>query len=361
MLQEYLFVKRRTANEEFYLGRSLDPTYYREKTGIQAVMYMEDFEDVLESLATWTKLEKVYFCSSFDGFTKYTRYENILADRITRAYPGVQIGSLSKELDFMRLRKSSLEAAQIQKAIDITEEALAVAAKQLKPGIRGYQMQSILEHEIKMRGGSGDIVQALIGKETTIMHNFYANEATAKDGDLFLADIATFYNDYCCDISRTYPVNGTFTDEQAHWYNVVLKTQEMTIASMKPGKTRQECGQEANAYFTEELRKGGYLKDGESIGTLLSEFRINYVTPGMVNHGIGLSCHEEREDEEGRLVPGMIVAVEPGVYFGDKDLGIRIEDDVLITETGCEVLSSNIPKTIDEIEAMMKNNTIEEL
>ena len=186
------------------------------------------------------------------------------------------------------------------------------------------------------------------------MHNFYANEATAKDGDLFLADIATFFNDYCCDISRTYPVNGVFTDEQAHWYNVVLKTQEMTIASMRPGKTAQECGQEANAYFTEELRKGGYLKDGETIGTLIREFRINYVTPGMVNHGIGLSCHEERGDEEGKLVPGMIVAIEPGVYFGDKDLGIRIEDDVLITETGCEVLSSNIPKTVSEIEALMK-------
>ena len=314
-LQEYLFVKRRTANEVFYLGRSLDPAYYRERTGIQAVMY--------------------------------------LADRITRAYPGVQIGSLSKELDFMRLRKSELETEQIQKAIDITQEALAEAAKQLKPGIRGYQMQSILEHEIKMRGGSGDIVQALIGKETTIMHNFYANEVTAKDGDLFLADIATFFNDYCCDISRTYPVNGVFTDEQAHWYNVVLKTQEMTIASMRPGKTAQECGQEANAYFTEELRKGGYLKDGETIGTLIREFRINYVTPGMVNHGIGLSCHEERGDEEGKLVPGMIVAIEPGVYFGDKDLGIRIEDDVLVTETGCEVLSSNIPKTVSEIEALM--------
>lgn len=112
--------------------------------------------------------------------------------------------------------------------------------------------------------------------------------------------------------------------------------------------------QEANAYFTEELRKGGYLKDGETIGTLIREFRINYVTPGMVNHGIGLSCHEERGDEEGKLVPGMIVAIEPGVYFGDKDLGIRIEDDVLITETGCEVLSSNIPKTVSEIEALMK-------
>lgn len=353
-LQEYLFVKRRTANEVFYLGRSLDPAYYRERTGIQAVMYMDDFEDVLGTIATWMKLDKIYFCSSFDGFTKYTRYENILADRITRAYPGVQIGSLSKELDFMRLRKSELETEQIQKAIDITQEALAEAAKQLKPGIRGYQMQSILEHEIKMRGGSGDIVQALIGKETTIMHNFYANEATAKDGDLFLADIATFFNDYCCDISRTYPVNGVFTDEQAHWYNVVLKTQEMTIASMRPGKTAQECGQEANAYFTEELRKGGYLKDGETIGTLIREFRINYVTPGMVNHGIGLSCHEERGDEEGKLVPGMIVAIEPGVYFGDKDLGIRIEDDVLITETDCEVLSSNIPKTVSEIEALMK-------
>lgn len=351
IVMEYLFVKRRSANEVFYLGANLDPSHYAEITGIPAVMFRESFEDVLESLPMRGKLEKVYFCSSTKGFSKYARYEDILADRIQRAFPGIQIGSLTAELELMRLRKSPLEVEQIQKAIDITGEALAEAVKQLKPGICDYQMQSILEHEIKMRGGKPDIVQALIGKDTTIMHNFYS-QGIAKDGDLFLADIGPFYHDYCCDISRTFPVNGKFTEEQAHWYNVVLKAQEMTIESLAPGKLASECGVEATAYMQEELRKGGYLKDGETIGTLINECRTNYATPGMVNHGIGLHYHEITSDE-GRIVPGAVYAIEPGIYFGDKNLGIRIEDNVLITETGYEVLSANLPKTVEEIEAMM--------
>lgn len=353
-IQEFLFIRRRTENEAFYLGMALDPEYYSERTGIQAVLYSDEFEDMIDNFAMRTELKKVFFASSFEKMSKYPRYENLLADRLQRAYPRIQVGSLTAVLKQMRLVKSPLEREQIQKAIDITGDALTEAVKQLKPGIHDYQMQSILEHEIKMRGGRGEEnVLALFGKDTTIMHNFNPN-ATAADGDLFLTDICTFYNDYCGDISRTYPVNGKFTEEQAHWYNVVLRAQEMTIASMAPGKLASECGVEATLYMEEELRKAGYLAEGETIKMMLGQCRTNYATPGMVNHSIGLSCHELWGSGGNRLEPGMIFAIEPGIYLGEKAMGIRIEDDVLITENGVEVLSEGIPKTIEEIEAMMQ-------
>lgn len=352
-VQEFLFIKRRTENEEFYMGMAMDPGYYREITGIQAVLYMETFEDMINNFSQRTELKRVFFASSFEKLSKYLCFENLLADKLKRAFPGIQIGSLTGTLKQMRLVKSPLEREQIQHAIDITGDALKVAAKSLAPGIYDYQVQSILEHEIKMQGGSGDIVQSLIGKDTTIMHNFNAN-AIAEDGALFLADICTFYNDYCCDISRTYPVNGKFTKEQAHWYNVVLRAQEMTIEDMVPGKLAAECGREATLYMEEELRKAGYLGAGETIGMMLGQCRVNYATPGMINHGIGLSCHELWGNGEKKLEPGMIFAIEPGIYLGEKAMGIRIEDDVLVTDTGVEVLSAGIPKTIEEIETMMQ-------
>ena len=352
-LQEFLFIRRGTENDEFYLGISKDPLYYCEKTGIEDVMYIENLEDTISNLTLQTNIKKVYFASSKEKISNYPRFDNFLIDKLQRAYPGVQIGSLSAEVENMRMRKDTLEIQQIRTAINLTEKSLRAVAQRLKPGMKDYQLQSIIEHEIKMNGGAPDIIEALLGEEACIMHNFLGNK-TAEEGMLFLADISVFYNEYCCDISRTFPVSGKFTEEQAYWYSVCLKTQELVIENLTPGKLWSECGREANAYLESELRKHGYLGVNENVRTLIGECRRNYATPGMVNHGIGLHYHESRMDEDGEIVPGMVVAIEPGIYLGEKNMGIRIEDDVLITETGVEVLSANIPKSLFDIEALMR-------
>lgn len=352
-IQEHLFIRRNTENDEFYMGFSRNLSYFQNETGISSVMYIENFNDIIESFSMRTVLRKVYFASAFEGISKYPRYDMLLAKQLKQAYPGICIDSMAEEIAYMRLRKDPSEVEQIRKAIQITAQSLRKTAQQLKPGLHDYQLQSILEHEIKMNGAEPEVVEALIGQEATIMHNFYSH-ATAKDGDLFLADICTFYHDYCCDISRTFPVNGKFTQEQAYWYQVCLKTQELVIEHLAPGKLWSQCGTEANAYLEGELRKHGYLGKSEDVRMLIGQCRINYATPGMVNHGIGLHYHEKRMDEEGRLAPGMVFAVEPGIYLRDKNIGIRIEDNILITENGVENLSKDIPKKLEDIEAMMK-------
>lgn len=351
-VQEILFIHRRTAEEEFYLGVSLDLQYYREKTGIPVVMYKEDFDDIINQFGMMMKLNKVYFASSHEKMSKYPRFENLMADKLTRAYPGIRIDSMAEKLGFMRLRKTDLEVEQIRKAAEITGHAIKEAARALHPGIMDYQLRSIIRHNLSMEGAEPDVILALLGRGTTILHNF-CPQGAAKDGDLFLTDILAYYNDYCCDISRTFPVSGKFTEEQAYWYNVCLKTQELVIESLAPGKLRSECGKEGNAYLEDELRRHGYLGKTENVGMLLGRCAVNYATPGMVNHGIGLHHAEKSQDEEGRIVPGMVFTVEPGIYLGDRGIGIRIEDDILITETGYEILSKAIPKKLEEIEAMV--------
>jgi len=351
--QEFLFIRRGTENEAFYIGMQRDLSYYREMCGISSVLYMENFDDVIESLAMQTKLRTLYFTSAFQKPSKYPRFESLLAEKMRRSYPGIRIDSLSEEVGFMRLKKTTLEVAQIREAIRKTKKALEAAAAFLRPGVMDYQLQSVIEHELKMAGVNPGLVLALLGGDATILHNFNTGKK-AEHGELFLADILTRCNYYWCDISRTFPVSGKFTEEQAYWYNVCLRTQQLVIEHLRPGMLRKDCGLEANEYLEGELRKHGYLAENEDVRSLIGQCRINYATPGMVNHGVGLHYGESREDEEGRIVPGMVFTVEPGIYLGEKGLGIRIEDNILITETGYEVLSRDIPKSIDEIEKMVQ-------
>ena len=350
--QEFLFIPHRSEMESFYLGVSPSPSYYRPLCSIGAIFYMEEFDAMINNYNLISKIRKVYFASGLEKMSKYPSYESLLADRFRRSLPGIQIGRLTEELFFMRLRKSPLEVEQLQKAVDITRQAIKETAQALKPGMHDYQIKSILENSMRMQGGIPG-GQVLLGRDATVMHNFHP-DGLAQDGDLLLIDCGAWVNHYVSDISRVFPVNGKFTDEQAYWYQVCLTTQELVIENLAPGKLWAECGKEANIYLEGELRKHGYLSEHEDVRMLIGQCRKNFATPGMVNHGIGLQFTDGRMSEDGRLVPGMVFTVEPGIYLGDKGLGIRIEDDILITETGYEVLSKNIPKKLEDIESMMK-------
>lgn len=354
-VQEYLFIRKPTEHEAFYMGMEKDTAYYRERCSVANIMYEEDFDDIIDFMGGAYKLKKVYFTSDFEGVTKYNRFEHIMAEKLTRAYPGLQVGSLTEEVYFLRLRKEAAEVECLRKSIAYAAKGLDDMVRQIKPGMMEYQIRSIIEHGIAMEGGISEGVLALSGKNATIMHKMEV-DGVLQDGELCLVDIGAVHNGYVCDIARTFPVNGKFTKEQAYWYNVCLQTQQMVIENLAPGKRWADCGKEANEYMAGELRKAGYLGENENMMSLLGQCRPNYVTPGMVNHGIGLHHAEKRQDEEGRIVPGMVFTVEPGIYFADLHMGIRIEDDILITEGGYEVLSGNIPKTVEEIETWMKKN-----
>lgn len=352
VVQEYLFIHRPTAHESFYMGTEKNTDYYRERCSVENILYTDDFDDIISFMGGAYKLKRAFFTSDFEGITKYPRFEHLMAEKLTRAYPGLQIGSLSEEVYFLRLRKDAKEIACLRRAIGYAKLGLDDVAAQLRHGMMEYQVRSIVEHRITMEGGISEGVLVQGGKNAVIMHRMEV-DGQLKNGELCLVDIGAVDNGYVCDIARTLPVNGRFTEEQAHWYNVCLRTQELVIENLTPGKRWADCGKEANEYMASELRKAGYLGETENMMSLLGQCRPNYVTPGMVNHGIGLFHGEKRQDEDGRIAPGMVFTVEPGIYFSDLNMGIRIEDDILITEDGYEVLSKEIPKTVEEIEAWM--------
>lgn len=350
-VHDFLFIPHRSEVEAFYLGVSPDPEYYRSLCNVGEIYYQEELDEQVKKFNQINQVRKVYFASGLERESKYPSYEALLAEHLRGILPEFRTGRLTDELYYMRLRKSPLEVEQIRRAVDITGKAICDTAKELRPGMQDYQIKSILEHSMRMQGGI-PASQVLLGKDATIMHNFHPHNV-AKDGELLLIDCGAWVNNYVSDISRVFPVGGRFTEEQAYWYNVCLTTQELVIENLAPGKLWSECGKEANIYFEEELRKQGYLGVDENIRTLIGQCRKNYATPGMVNHGIGLAFADGRMSEDGRIVPGMVFTVEPGVYLGDKGLGIRIEDNILITETGYEVLSKDIPKKLEDVEALM--------
>lgn len=225
--------------------------------------------------------------------------------------------------------------------------------KQIEPGMYEYEAEALIAFEAIKRGSRIiDLITCLQGGENATRLHYREHTRQLCDGDLLLMDIGTNREYYNSDVTRTIPVNGKFTEEQKYWYNIVLKAQEMIIAGMGPGKSRQGINDEARAMLGEELRKAGLIDENQPVNMTTAR---NWAASNPADHCIGLLCHDVGSDAE-IFEPGMIFTVEPGVYLKDLGLGIRIEDDVLITETGVEILSAGIPKTVEEIEMMMTRN-----
>jgi len=192
------------------------------------------------------------------------------------------------------------------------------------------------------------------GENSVILH-YTSNRKRINDGDLIVIDIGAEYHNYCADITRTIPANGKFSPEQREIYEIVLKAQEETIRLVRPGVSFVELQLKASEIIADGLLKLGIIK---------SKNEVNKYFMHGVTHHLGLDVHDI--GIPGNLEPGMVITVEPGIYIpaGSEcdpkywNIGVRIEDDVLVTETGCVVLSSDAPKTIDEIERLMKRRGI---
>ena len=181
------------------------------------------------------------------------------------------------------------------------------------------------------------------GENATILH-YVENQEVVKEGDLVLFDIGADYEHYCGDISRTFPVSRKFSPRQKILYNIVLKAQEEVIKAIKPGLHFSKLNEIAKNSLAEGCMEIGLIKEKEELS--------NYYYHG-VSHYLGLDTHDIGNRNR-VLEPGMVITVEPGLYIEEESIGIRIEDDILVTENGCDILSKDIPKTIEEIERIME-------
>ena len=288
--------------------------------------------------------------------------------RLKTAYPPHTIKDPTIITGEMRLHKSETEVAFMQKAADIAGEAHVLAMKKVKPGMNESQVESLIEAYMRDKGASGVSYNSIIGggDNATILH-YVENNMPLKDGDLILIDAGAEYEGYASDITRTFPVNGKYTKAQREVYDVVLDVQLQCIEYTKTGNTvkgRQEFSIEL---LTEGMKKLGLLK-GKTKELIKKKSYLKYYMHG-VGHYLGLDVHDagryftDQTAKRSRpFAPGMVLTVEPGLYIPPDDksapakyrgIGVRIEDDVLVTTDGNHNLTGKVPKDPDEIEALM--------
>ncbi len=269
----------------------------------------------------------------------------------------------SIHLHEMRLQKSPQELDTMRGASAITKEAHLRAMQIAAPGLHEYEVDAELLHVFRKHGSQRPAYDSIVGSgpNATILH-YRAGNRVMNDGELLLVDAGCEYDYYASDVTRTFPVNGRFSGEQRAIYEVVLAAQKASIDEVKPGNSLQDIHMTAIRAITEGLIGLGLLEG--DVETLVEEKKHEPFYMHRTSHWLGMDVHDVGRyfvgGEPRKLEPGFVLTVEPGIYIATdneeveerwRGIGIRIEDDVAVTASGCEVLSEGIPKELDEVEA----------
>jgi Xaa-Pro aminopeptidase len=356
---------------ETWYGRRQGVEGAKKNYGADKALPIEKFATELPKILNGN--DKLFYRFGLDGKLDLTILHYLSGQRFRRlktAYPPHTIIDPTLILGEMRLHKTAEEVALMQKAADIAAAAHIAAMRGCKPGMNEAQIEAIIEYHFRMSGASGSSYNSIVGggENATILH-YVENNMPLKDGDLLLVDAGCAFEGYASDITRTFPVNGRFTKAQREVYDVVLEVQLECLASTKTGitvKGRQEFSIEL---LTEGMKKLGLLK-GKTKDLIKKKAFMKYYMHG-VGHYLGLDVHdagryflEQKAKNSRPFAPGMVLTVEPGLYIppDDKDaparfrgIGIRIEDDVLVTEDGNLNLTVGVPKDPDAIEEIMNS------
>ena len=265
----------------------------------------------------------------------------------------------------MRRIKDETEKEMMRKSAQIASQGHIKAMKSIQPGMNERQIEGLFIGEaLSAHAQATSYVSICAGGDnaTTLHYNF--NDEELKDGDLFLIDAGAEYNYYASDITRTYPVNGKFSDAQKEVYEAVLKVQKEIIDMVKPGVTFQELNDKANEKLAQAMIDMGLITGDVNNLIKSNEYRKYY--PHSLGHYLGIDVHDTGPyiigDEAKPFEAGVVITIEPGIYIPIKDesapekfkgIGVRIEDDILVTETGHEILTSEVPKEVSEIESLI--------
>jgi Xaa-Pro aminopeptidase len=269
-------------------------------------------------------------------------------------YPTHNYERSAKILKELRGVKQIDEIEVVQKAIDITHNAFERILKVIRPGIMEYEIEAEVVHSFISQGASGEAYDSIIasGDRARTLH-YVANSQECKDGELILMDFGARYGNYCADLTRTVPVNGKFTKRQAEVYNACLHLHDYAKSLLKPGISIIEYTDKVGEEATKTFIGLGILSEAD-VKNEDNENRAyrKYLYHG-ISHHLGIDVHD-LGTRTGPLQPGMLLTVEPGIYIEQEQIGIRIENNVWITESGNKDLMQKIPITVEQIESLMK-------
>jgi len=345
--EELLFIEPIDPAVERWVGKKMTVEEAKEVSGVDQIRMIDGLTATVNMIMTRKLPKKVYFDTYRHSIKDLPDYNLVRANEFIQAYPGVAVETIYPMIAGLRMIKGEEEIATIRKAVSVTKEALNHVLVTLKPGMMEYQAQAEFEYKVKAQGADGMAFPTIAGSgiNGTMLH-YETNHAVCEENTLLLMDLGARVEGYNADITRTYPVSGKFTERQKQFYNLVLKANQEVAAMAKPGLTLAELNNHCKKVLAEGLIELGLIEKEEEIG--------KYFMHG-VSHHLGIDVHDVTVPEKAKLEPGMVITNEPGLYIDEEAIGIRIEDDLLITENGCEVLSKDIIRTVEEIEERMKD------
>jgi len=361
-----LFCRERDPEMETWNGRRAGLDGAMAQYGADDAFPITDIDEILPGLLE--NRERVFYamgCNT-DFDRQVMEWINLLRKKSRAGVhtPG-EFVALDHQLHDMRLYKSAGEVKTMRKAAQISARAHMRAMRSCKPGMMEYQLESEILHECMQGGARFQAYPAIVGGGANgcILH-YTENEAPLKDGELVLIDAGCEVDCYASDITRTFPINGTFSTAQRALYELVLEAQYAAIEQVRPGNHWNHPHEAAVKILTQGLVRLGLLKG--SVATLIKNEAYRRFYMHRTGHWLGMDVHDVGDykvgDEWRVLEPGMVLTIEPGLYVPADtkgvakkwwNIGIRIEDDVLVTRDGCEVLSRDVAKEPDEIEALM--------
>jgi Xaa-Pro aminopeptidase len=341
---EILYLPPRNPVQERWEGPRMGPAdpNIAETTGFEAVKSFADLKSDVEKLAKF--YSAIFTLTPGQQDVGYPHARN-WSSWLYRVAPQAPLKDVAPRIGAMRQIKSPGEIALITKAIELSVDAHLEAMKRMRPGLYEYEVAARMVY-IHASGGSereayGPIVGA--GFHSTILH-YTGLSSKIQDGDIVVLDVAAQYSGYAADITRTLPANGRFTPRQREIYEIVLGAQNAVLAACKPGVTLTR-GADNSLYKIayDYINSHGTDHHGQPLG--------KYFIHGLGHH-IGLEVHDAGAANR-PLEPGMVVTVEPGIYIPEENLGVRIEDDVLITDSGCKLLTARLPRKLEDVEKLM--------
>lgn len=362
-----LFVRDKDPAREIWDGYRAGPDGAVEQFQADDAFPIDDIDDILPGLMEGRS--RVYSQMGVDGDFDHqlmTWVNQIRAKVRTGAQPPEDFSDMSHLLHDLRLFKSKQEIAIMREAAKISARAHTRAMKACKPGMMEYQLQAEIEHECMLAGSPWPAYPAIVGSgdNACILH-YIENTDKIKDGDLVLIDAGCELEYYASDITRTFPANGHFSSEQRAIYDLVLKAQYASIEAVRPGQPWIAPHETTVRVLVEGLVELGLL-DGK-VDDLISSNAYAPFFMHKTGHWLGMDVHDVGDYKVGGewrvMEPGMVMTIEPGLYISPhntnveerwRGIGVRIEDDIVVTRDGCEVLTQDVVKDPADIEALMK-------
>lgn len=354
LYREVLVLVRPNELKEKWNGHQLRKNEGEAISGIKKMVWLDELEGLLQQ---WIHLADTIYLNTNENDRKANevpvrdyRYAAYMRDR----YPLHNYKRAAKIMKDLRAVKTPLEIEVMQKAIDITDNTFRRLLKFIKPGVMEYEIDAEIWHSFLSQRASGPAYGSIIasGDRARTLH-YVENNRECKDGELILMDFGARYGNYSADLTRTIPVNGKFSKRQKEVYNACLDLHFYCASILKPGITINDYTDKVGDKATELFQKIGLLKrqDVKNEDPGNRAYR-KYLYHG-ISHHLGIDVHDLGTKTD-PIKAGMVFTIEPGIYIEEEQMGIRIEDNYWITKTGNKDLMKNIPKTVEEIESMMK-------